>query len=579
MYGKANERGGSAAAFPIVLMTREEKNRIPGNPEAAAQEEALENRNRYDDAVIRVMHEALHSGMWSMDFDRDGRMVSVQWSDEFRRMLGYRDTADFPNTLEAWSDKLHEEDRDRVLKEFHDTVADYTNRKSYDVEYRLQVRNGQWRWFHAMGRLLRREDGTPLKYIGMFVDITRSREQEQALMDALRRAEEASRAKTAFLSHMSHDIRTPINGIMGMTNIALRHLEDRERVRDCLGKIDDASEHLLMLINDVLDMSRIEAGKMQINHAPFDLAVTVSNCSSIISGQLKSRDIRYTADVSGVTHQKLIGDELHLRQVLINILGNSVKFTNDGGSIRLSVSETGWEDGTVRLRFVMEDTGIGMSPEYLPKLFDAFTQESNSSRTHYAGTGLGMAITKQFVEMLGGTIQVESQLNVGTRFTVELPFETDQPREEKPVREAGGADLTGMRILVAEDNEINMEIVTVLLEEAGVEVTPASNGREAVEKFESSAPGYFDAILMDVMMPVMDGLEAARRIRGLAKEDAQRIPIIAATANAFAEDIRNTRDAGMDAHVSKPLDIDALTVLLKEFRSFGRAGADAGERP
>ncbi len=559
-------------------MLNTEKNRRSGGADTETKPGAMEERYQDYDAVIRVMHEALHSGMWSMEFDEEGKMASVEWSDEFRRMLGYTDTRDFPNTLEAWSDKLHEEDREHVLKEYHDTVSDYTNRKSYDVEYRLQVKSGEWRWFHAMGRLIRREDGTPRTYIGMFVDITESKRQEQELIDALHRAEEASRAKSTFLSHMSHDIRTPINGVMGMTNIALRHLDDRERVRECLEKIDDASEHLLMLINDVLDMSRIEAGKLQINHSPFDLSALVSNCSSIISGQLKGRNIRYTDDISGVVHRKLVGDELHLRQVLINILGNSVKFTNEGGSIRLSVTETACENGIARLRFVMEDTGIGMSPEFLPKLFEAFTQESNGSRTHYAGTGLGMAMTKQFVELLGGTVQVESELNVGTRFTVDLPVEIDETEEKAASRENDMADLSGMKILVAEDNEINMEIITVLLEEAGVSVVQAFNGREAVEKFKEAERGAFDAVLMDVMMPEMDGLEASRIIRGLEREDARTIPIIAATANAYEEDIRHTREAGMDAHVSKPLDMAALTVLLQKFHAEGRNAAESLER-
>lgn len=576
--GETAARGRGADFSECIMLSKEEK--TPVSQSGSTETKPVMTAERYQDygAVIRVMHEALHSGMWSMDFDPEGRMVSVEWSDEFRRMLGYTDTRDFPNTLEAWSDKLHEEDKTRVLKEFHDTVSDYTNRKSYDVEYRLRVKSGEWRWYHAMGRLIRREDGSPRTYIGMFVDITGAKEQEQKLIEALHRAEEANRAKSAFLSHMSHDIRTPINGIMGMTSIALRHIDEKERVLDCLEKIDDASEHLLMLINDVLDMSRIEAGKMQVNHAPFDLSVLVSNCSSIISGQLKGRDIHYTDDVSGIVHKKLMGDELHLRQVLINILGNSVKFTNDGGSIRLSATETDSGNGTAWFRFIAEDTGIGMSPEFLPKLFEAFTQEENGSRTHYTGTGLGMAITKQFVELLGGTIQVESELNVGTRFTIDLPFEIDPSQEQKPAENAEMADLSGMKILVAEDNEINMEIVTVLLSEAGVSVTQAFNGQEAVDRFKESAPGTFDAILMDVMMPVMDGLEASRTIRALDREDAGTVPILAATANAYQEDIRRTREAGMDAHVSKPLDIAALTMLLQKFRASGRKAADVIEQ-
>lgn len=522
---------------------------------------------QYYNAVIHVMHEALQSGMWSMFFDEQGNMTSVRWSDEFRRMLGYTDVSDFPDTLEAWSDKLHEDDRAYVLKEFHDTILDYTDQKSYDVQYRLKVKSGEWRWFHAMGRLLRRPNGVPQTYVGMFVDITETKEKEQQLQDALRHAKEANEAKSTFLSHMSHDIRTPINGIMGMTNIAFRHLDDRAKVKDCLEKIDDASEHLLMLINDVLDMSRIEAGKMQINHAPFDLLAMIKNCSSIITGQLKNRGIRYEEDSSQVVHHRMIGDELHLRQVFLNILGNSVKFTNEGDSIRFITRELRCEDGIAYMHFELEDTGIGMSEDFLPKLFDSFEQENNNTRTNYTGTGLGMAITKQFVDLLGGTIQVESQLGVGTKFTLELPIEIDLAEEQVEKEKTAAADLTGMKVLVAEDNEINMEIVSVLLEESGVIVTPAFNGKEAVDAFAESAPGTFDTILMDIMMPVMDGLTAARTIRAMDRPDAKTIPIIAATANAYEEDIRKTQEAGMNAHVSKPLDINALTHLLLEYRT------------
>ncbi len=531
--------------------------------------QTAEEEQQYQNAVIKVMHAALHSGMWNMEFDSEGKMVSVTWSDEFRRMIGFHDVTDFPNTLEAWSARLHPEDCQRVLKEFYDTVADYTDRKTYDVEYQLKIKSGTWNWFHAMGRLIRRKDGSPRTYVGMFIDITEAKEREIQLRNALRKAEEASIAKTTFLSHMSHDIRTPINGIMGMTSIALRHLDDREKTRDCLEKIDDASDHLLMLINDVLDMSRIEAGKMMLNHTPFDLVALVANCSSIIRGQLKNRDVQYSDDTSGVVHQHLVGDDLHLRQVIINILGNSVKFTKDGGKISFRIGEIRTESGKAIIRFEMEDTGIGMSPDFLPTIFEAFTQESDGSRTHYTGTGLGMAITKQFVDLMEGTIRVESRLNVGTKFTVELPIEIDTSEEKPSLPEEKTADLTDMNILVAEDNEINMEIVTVLLSESGANVTQAFNGKEAVNMFLSSKPGTFDAILMDIMMPVMNGLDASRSIRSMTRPDAKTIPIIAATANAYEEDIRNTREAGMNAHIAKPLDIVVLTKLLQGFHKKG----------
>lgn len=521
--------------------------------------------------TIHVMHRALNSGMWGMEFDRQGKMTSVNWSQEFRAMLGFHDTADFPDTLEAWSSRLHKNDVQWVLQEFTDTINDYTDRKTYDVEYRMQTSSGEWRWFHAIGRLIRRPDGTPKSYIGMFVDITKSKEQEAKLIDALKRAEEANKAKTVFLSNMSHDIRTPINGIMGMTSIALKHIDEQERVADCLHKIDNSSHHLLSLVNDILDMSRIDAGKVIIAHEPFDLISLIGDCSSIIRGELVGRQVSFEADTAEVKHHRLIGDALHMRQIIINILGNSVKFTHDGGTISIQVTEpeSTSESSTHWFHFELKDTGIGMSEEYLPKLFDSFSQANDSSRTRYAGTGLGMAITKKLVDLLGGTIQVESKLGKGTKMTLDFPIELDPSSPQDTGKEDSITQevrLDGMRILVAEDNEINMEIVTMVLTEAGAEITQAFNGQEALDAFSGSALGQFDVILMDVMMPVMDGMEAARRIRSLPRDDARTIPIVAATANAYKEDIQKTRDAGMNAHVSKPLDIPVLLTLLKSYK-------------
>ncbi len=594
-----------------------------GIPETS-EDRKIDKKVRYLEEAVRVMHKALHSGMWGMEFDRNGKMYSVSWSPEFRQMVGFETEEEFPNVLESWSGRLHKEDYERVLKEFNDTVNDYTDKKTYDVEYRMKVRSGEWRWFHAMGRLIRRKDGTPRSYIGMFVDITESKEQEAKLVDALHRAEAANKAKTSFLSHMSHDIRTPINGIMGMTTIALRHLDDSARVEDCLQKIDHSSQHLLSLVNDVLDLSRIDAGKVSIAHDPFDLISLIGDCSSIIQGQLTGRNINFETDTTRITHHRLIGDALHMRQIFINILGNSVKFTNEGDSIFLRVYELGQagqlpEDDSAQsaalngnaivsasdkgdaavsasengaavvsasdkgdaavspsaiwYRFELEDTGIGMSEEYLPKLFESFSQENDGIRTHYAGTGLGMAITKQFVEMLHGSIRVESKLGVGTKTTIEFPIDPDPEAPEDTAEESVNAiniSLDGMRILVAEDNEINMEIVTMILEEAGAVVTQAFNGQEALDLFRNSEDGQFEAILMDVMMPVMDGLEASRQIRALPRPDAKEIPIIAATANAYTEDIQKAHEAGMNAHVAKPLVIDQLLSVLKKYQSFSR---------
>ncbi len=521
------------------------------------------------EAMINVMHEALKSGMWGMEFDEEGKMSSVEWSEQFRKMIGFKDESDFPNKLESWSDRLHPDDKDRVLREYNETIADYTDKKTYDVEYRFMIKSGEWRWFHAMGRLLRRENGVPLSYVGMFVDITDAKDDEARLHDALKRAEQANLAKTTFLSNMSHDIRTPINGIMGMTTIALGHLDDCARVKECLESIDGSSHHLLSLVNDVLDLSRIEAGKIHVNHDSFDIRSLMENCISIIKGQLNGKNLSVDVDYSELEHPNVMGDELHLRQIIINILGNSVKFTDPGGKITLKAKELSSTDDDVKVRFVLADNGIGMSEEFIPKLFEAFSQEKTSARTSYQGTGLGMAITKQFVDIMGGEISVESKLGEGTSFTLDFTFEKDETGDANTEIHGADAsyDISGMKVLVAEDVDLNMIIVTTLLEENGAIVTEATDGMEAVEHFEESEPGFFDAILMDIMMPRMNGLEATKTIRGLERSDAKTVPIIATTANAFEEDVKKAIEAGMNSHIAKPIEVD---VLLRTLSGYNR---------
>ncbi len=366
---------------------------------------------------------------------------------------------------------------------------------------------------------------------------------------------------------MSHDIRTPINGIMGMTDIAMKNIGNDDKIRDCLNKISGSSQHLLGLINDVLDMSRIESGKTRVKHESFDIRTCIDNCISIIGGQLATRDLEMVRDLGKFQHPFLIGDELHLRQIFINILGNSVKFTPDGGRISFRALEKEWTDEKVLYRFELADTGIGMKEEFLPHLFEAFSQEDDGTRTTYKGTGLGMAITKEFVEMMDGTIEVESKLNIGTRFSIEIWFDIDQNARAKESQVDFQVDLVGMKVLLVEDIELNMEIAQCMLEDEGAEVTPAVNGQEAVDAFSGNPPDTFDMIIMDIMMPVMDGITAAKTIRAMDRPDAKKIPIIAMTANAYEEDIQKTHDAGMNAHLSKPIDIDLMLKTLTMFYS------------
>lgn len=395
--------------------------------------------------------------------------------------------------------------------------------------------------------------------------IAHQRQANALLKDAADAANAASIAKSDFLSHMSHDIRTPINGIMGMTEIALKNIDDKDRVLDCLQKIDGSSGHLLSLVNDVLDMSRIESGKVQISHKPLNILELLRHCSSIISGQLQGRDIMFTEEFQNIENPHILGDELHLRQVLINILGNAVKFTPDGGRIYFRVREFSAEGEAARFHIEIEDTGIGMKPEFLPHIFEPFAQEDGGNRSSYKGTGLGMSITKKFMDLMGGIVEVQSEPGKGTLFRLELPVEID--REWQGEQEFAGQQTTlaGARVILAEDNDLNMEIAVFMLESLEIEVTAVTDGKAALDAFAAAAPGTFDGILMDVMMPVMDGLTATREIRALEREDAGTIPIIAMTANAYDEDRRKCMEAGMDAHMSKPIDGEVLRKMLVQY--------------
>ena len=381
----------------------------------------------------------------------------------------------------------------------------------------------------------------------------------EQLAEAAEKAEAASAAKTVFLSNMSHDIRTPINGIMGMLAIAQKEKDDSNKVQECLGKIEGAAQHLLSLINDVLDMSRIESGKTVILQDPIDIRTITENCHSIVNGQLEDRNLDFIVEENNLAHPWLIGDELRIRQILINILGNAVKFTPDGGKIWFRVSEKAANEDKATIHFEIQDTGMGMSQEFLGKIWDAFSQADSGARSKYKGTGLGMAITKQFVDLMGGNITVQSELNVGSTFVVELPLAIDKADHAVEEYTESIDNLEGIHALLAEDNELNMEIATELLEDEGMRITPAVNGQIAVDLFRQNPPGTFDVVLMDIMMPVMDGLEATRNIRETEDHpDAKTIPIIAMSANAFEEDIRKSMDAGMNAHLSKPINLEEV---------------------
>lgn len=388
----------------------------------------------------------------------------------------------------------------------------------------------------------------------------------KSLQEEARRADAANIAKTEFLQRMSHDIRTPINGIIGMLAVAERYPDDLKKQDECREKISKASQLLLELINEVLDMGKLESGEVVLEEKSFHLQELLNEVLTVIEKLAQERGIEVIKRDLSVTHWNLIGSPGHLKRLLMNIMGNAVKYNKDHGKIILSLREDESEDGRAFYTFICKDTGIGMSEEYQKRIFEPFTREDESVKTLYNGTGLGMPIAKKLTETMGGSISFTSQRGEGTAFTVKLPFLIDKTagKAEKTTEEAE-ASIKGVRILLVEDNELNMEISEFIVAEKGAVVTKAWNGKEAVETFAKAPEGAFDVILMDVMMPVMDGCKAAKEIRALPRKDAKTIPIIAMTANAFTDDKIRTREAGMNEHLSKPLAPDLVVKTITKF--------------
>ena len=424
--------------------------------------------------------------------------------------------------------------------------------REWDREYTHQ-KTGEELWFRVV--VFCTDIQGEKKYILDLSDRTKDKKINQKLEDAVHTAENANRAKTIFLNNMSHDIRTPMNAIIGFTNIAMKH-DPKPEVRNCLQKIGESSDHLLTLINDVLDISRIESGKIKFAPSPIDITEVADTVLSITQGFLTNRNVEFCSNLAVPGKPYVLADAVRIREVLVNILGNAVKFTDDGGTIAFEASYSpGPDNRHIFVRYRVADTGVGMSEEFARHIFDEFSQEENGARTQYKGTGLGMAITKRYVDLMGGTISVESKKGKGSTFTVELPLElTDESKVQKRAYHAAETDLAGVKILLAEDNDLNAEIAMVQLEELGIHVTRASDGNEAVKTFADNPPDTFDIIFMDIMMPKMNGYEATEAIRTMRdRPDARRIPIIAMTANAFAEDVQASLDVGMNGHLSKPI--------------------------
>ena len=386
------------------------------------------------------------------------------------------------------------------------------------------------------------------------------------LLRAAKKAEAANEAKTEFLQRMSHDIRTPINGICGMIDVADHYAEDMKKQTECRAKIKEASHLLLELINEVLDMSKLESDEVILEEIPFNLNSISEEILGVIEQMATEQNIRILWEEKEVTHWNLIGSPGHVKRVLMNILSNAVKYNKENGYVYISCREIPSEQTAMTtLEFVCRDTGIGMTEAFQKRIFEPFAQEHAGSRTKFAGTGLGMPITKKLVEKMGGTISFESKEGTGTTFVIRIPFRIDTDRKDRTeTEEKTETSIQGLHVLLTEDNELNMEIAEFVLQNEGTVVTKAWNGQEAVDIFRKSSPGEFDVILMDIMMPVMNGYEAAKMIRSLDREDAKVIPIIAMTANAFIEDRMRAKEAGMDEHIAKPVDRKLLVKVINE---------------
>ena len=400
-------------------------------------------------------------------------------------------------------------------------------------------------------------------------ELEKEEKYKAELLIAAKKAEAANEAKTEFLQRMSHDIRTPINGICGMLDMADHYADDMKKQTEYRAKIKGASYLLLELVNEILDMSKLESDEVVLEESPFNLS-SISREVLVVIGQIAAeQNIRIVWEKKEITHRDLIGSPGYVKRVMMNILSNAVKYNKENGCIYISCREIPSEQpGMTTMEFVCRDTGIGMTEEFQKYIFEPFAQEHTGSRTKFAGTGLGMPISKKLIEKMGGTITFESEEGVGTTFVIRVPFRIDTDRSDRvETREKQEASIRGMHILLAEDNELNMEIAEFMLQNEGAVVTKAWNGQEAVELFEKSRSGEFDVILMDIMMPVMNGYEATKMIRSLDREDAKEVPIIAMTANAFTEDRIRAKEAGMDEHVAKPVDGEVLVKVIHKLVS------------
>lgn len=561
----------------------------------------LEEAREQETQLSRTVHMLMKTASWVQSYDVNGRVTQTTLGADFPALLGYPSDKELTSEeiSSLWENSIHPEDAEKVGK----VLRDFNQSDRIDYRFRLKTSAGIYRWFSASGDIIRDETGRLVQTKGYVRDIQEDIEREKLILDklsalddlekseaalktALADAEEANLAKSHFLTNMSHDIRTPMNAIVGFTELALDNPDDKEAVRDALEKISTASGHLMRLLNDILDMSRIESGKMNVVSENIRLTDVFSNVGSLISSEITQKRLHYELNSSQVLHDSIVGDRLHITQILLNCIGNSIKFTPEGGNITVTVEEEAEPSGTIDLEDVFNaekdtkrkfsgtnshlyniriaDNGIGMSHDFLEHIFDPFERERTSTISGREGTGLGLAITKSLVEMMNGTVSVESVEGEGTTVRISIPFEI---RSEEAVRvktERAVKNISGMHFLVVEDNAVNRALARSVLARKKITCEEVENGLEAVKLISQSEPGHFDLILMDIQMPVMDGYEASDRIRMLQDERLNSIPILAMTANAFEEDKKMCFDHGMDGHIAKPFKVDDLVVAIDE---------------
>ena len=538
-----------------------------------AMQQALEDAQRATEeyrlaAAERITYEKVAQALagdyiciYIVDPDTE-RFVEYSATEEYNRLGVEKSGEDFFSLSRKNIERLiFPGDRERFLGTFFkEKVISILERDgSFTMKYRLLDGETPF-WVSMKATLLQDEDGRHL-IIGLNnIDAQMKRELEYRQQVA----EAQTKAQNDFLANMSHDIRTPMNAIVGYTNIARGHLDEPETVTNALEKIGSSSHYLLSLINDILDISKIESGKMQISRAPCDLRDIFRRIEDITALQARNKSLIITYQHDSVSHCRVNADELRIEQILVNIVSNAIKYTPEGKTVNLIAEEEPAEGNRYHYRFIVRDTGIGISEDYLPHLFESFTREERTTVNRIQGTGLGLAITAKVVEMMGGTISVKSTVGEGSEFTVDLELEAlEEHRAEES--ESSVIDFSGSRVLLVEDNDVNAEIVCMILSQYGITVERAENGQAGLEQVQKHAGGYYDAVLMDIQMPVMNGYEATRAIRALEGTYCQALPIIAMSANAYDEDVKACLAAGMNAHIAKPFSPEALVKLLHEY--------------